>query len=174
MPPFSCSMSPPESPTRMSPSGTRTSPGSAITSPSSLSETRSTKRTEESKPDKSLSTESAISNTSTSQPNRTTSTRSHFSGSSELLPEIPTSTSLRPLLSSLKKSLWTKPRSKPSLRNGWLQRTLLFLMRKTRTSNDIIVIYMFDHLIFSGIIKEKDSNHRLVRSFMLKFIRFCT
>lgn len=174
MPPFSCSMSPQESPTRMSPSGTRTSPGSAITFPLSSSETRSTKKTEESKPDKSLSTESAISNTSTSQPNLTTSMRSHFFGSSELLREIPTSIWLRPLLSSLKKSPWTKPKSKPSLRNGRLRRTLLFQTRKTRTSNDIIIIYVLDHLLFNRIIKEKDSNHRLVRSFILKFIRFCT
>ena len=65
------------------PSGTRISLESVRTFPSFSLVTRSTLRTERSRPSKSLSTERRTSNTTISQPSQTINSKSHSSGSSE-------------------------------------------------------------------------------------------
>ena len=80
--PLSCSMCAPALPTRTCPSGTRISSVSARTSPSSLLETRSTSRTERSRPSRSLSTERRTCSTMISLPSPTISSKSLSSGCS--------------------------------------------------------------------------------------------
>merc|ERR1719232_1806631 len=78
--PSSCSTSPPGSPTRTSPTGTETWSESARTSPSFSPGTRSTSRTEKSRPSPSCFTERRTFSIMTSQPSQITTLRSHSCG----------------------------------------------------------------------------------------------
>lgn len=152
MPLFSCLTSRQELRIRMCLNGTRIWLVFVTTFQSCWLGIRLIKRTERSKPDKSLSIEREIFNILMSQPNQIINMKNHSCGFWELWLETPTCIWLRLLLWSQSISRWIKTKFNNWLMSGKRSRTIHFPMRRMRISSDLIIdVFIYIHFKFISI-----------------------